>query len=463
MSLQASLNIAVTANNVKPSGNANSLPDANGISQENQLFSLILDSVGGGDIESTLLPVTDLVEGLADFVGPVLPDTGNTGVLSEASFSELQGNLLPLLSSIDASVSQNPESDVLGLDITSLNQVSSQINLDENVESSSALPLLAGSNNILENLRNLLAGANTEDDSNEVRELRTQLLSFLDNRQVNTSNSSEQALRNPALNLQSQVNLRQELDTTLGNIRGTLSDFFDRVERARSNDFFDLDRAIFSGEQRKPAGLNELLATLTKTNSTETLANTQPAQNPILTQITNLISGNAAITQPVFGVVADTGSLLPSNPTQTQVSAPLNSPQWSEELGQRVRWLVGQNLGSAQIRLNPAELGPVELRVNVSGDQVSVAFNSQFGVVREAIEAALPKLREMLESQGLNLAEADINDSDTADNQNSQETNFDNGAGLASNNSLDGEDPTVTNVEANLVELSSSNLVDQFV
>jgi flagellar hook-length control protein FliK len=128
-----------------------------------------------------------------------------------------------------------------------------------------------------------------------------------------------------------------------------------------------------------------------------------------------------------------------------------------------VRWLVGQNIGTAQIRLNPAELGPVELRVNVSGDQVSVAFNSQFGVVREAIEAALPKLREMLESQGLNLAEADINQGDTADNQNGQDANVANDDRLALDGSLDGADPAVSNIAANVVELSSSNFVDQFV
>jgi len=340
---------------------------------------------------------------------------------------------LPLLSNSGSNLTLTTELDVAALD---------GINGLLNIDSLSALPLLAGSNTVLENLRSLLTGASAEGDLDEVIELRSQLLSFLDNK---------------------QANLRQEADATLSNVRGAFNDFFDKIERTRSNNFFDLDQVFFGGAQKKPAGLDDLLATLTKTSSADAFVNTQVSQNPILAQITSLISGNTAVAQPLLGAAADTSSLLLSNPTQTQVSASLNSSRWSEELGQRVRWLVGQNIGSAQIRLNPAELGPVGIRVNVSGDQVSVVFNSQFGVVREAIEAALPKLREMLESQGLNLAEADINQGDTADNQNGQDANAANDDRLALGGSLDGSDSAVSNIAANVVELSSSNLVDQFV
>ncbi|NOX26662.1 MAG: hypothetical protein GXP21_00465 [Gammaproteobacteria bacterium] len=431
MSVQASLNVAAALSNTKPSSNANALSGANGLSQENQLFSGILDSVGGSDAETTSLPASGLAEELGEFIGPVAQDTGSPGFLSEANLSELQGNLLPLLSN-SGSIG------VAGLDVAALDGINGLLNID----SLSALPLLSGSNTVLENLRSLLTGASAEGDSDEVIELRSQLLSFLDNK---------------------QANLRQEADATLSNVRGAFNDFFDKIERTRSNNFFDLDQVFFGGAQKKPAGLDDLLATLTKTSSADVSVNTQVSQNPILAQITSLISGNTVAAQPLLGAVADTSSLLLSNSTQTQVSASLNSSRWSEELGQRVRWLVGQNIGSAQIRLNPAELGPVGIRVNVSGDQVSVAFNSQFGVVREAIEAALPKLREMLESQGLNLAEADINQGNTADKQNGQDANAANDDRLALDGSLDGADSAVSNIAANVIELNSSNLVDQFV
>ncbi len=433
MSVQASLNVAAAVSNVKPSSNANALSGENELSQENQLFSGILNSVGGSDAETTSLPASGLAEELGEFVGPVAPDTSSAGFLSEANLSELQGNLLPLFSNSGSNLTLTTE-----LGVAALDGISGLLNID----SLSALPILSGSNTVLENLRSLLTGANAEGGSGEVIELRSQLLSFLDNK---------------------QANLRQETDTTLSNVRGAFNDFFDKIERTRGNNFFDLDQVFFGSTQKKPAGLDDLLAALTKTSSADVSVNTQVSQNPILAQITSLISGNTAVAQPLLGAVADTSSLLLSNSTQTQVSASLNSSRWSEELGQRVRWLVGQNIGSAQIRLNPAELGPVGIRINVSGDQVSVAFNSQFGVVREAIEAALPKLREMLESQGLNLAEADINQGDTAGNQNGQDANAANDDRLALGGSLGGANSAVSNIAVNVVELSSSNLVDQFV
>ena len=242
-----------------------------------------------------------------------------------------------------------------------------------------------------------------------------------------------------------------------------IGEYLDKIDRSRNTDLLDLNPNFFDSLQKKSTSVENLLTVLTRPNAANAeLANANQTINPILSQITNLLSSNAAITQPLLTPVADSASLLPSNPTQTQVTAPLNSPQFSDELGQRIRWLVGQNFNAAQIRLNPAELGPVDVRINVSGDQVSVAFNSQFGVVREAIEAALPKLREMLENQGLNLANADIGQGETSAEQSDNNRQASTaGSELESNTE---ENALVAENGANLlIDATSSGLVDQFV
>lgn len=94
--------------------------------------------------------------------------------------------------------------------------------------------------------------------------------------------------------------------------------------------------------------------------------------------------------------------------TQLRLDRPMTHMRWATDLGERVQWLVNRAMNGAEIRLNPPQLGPVEVRIHMQQDQASVAFAAQHASVREAIEAAIPKLREMLGQQSLNLVNVDI-------------------------------------------------------
>lgn len=83
-------------------------------------------------------------------------------------------------------------------------------------------------------------------------------------------------------------------------------------------------------------------------------------------------------------------------------------PGWGEALASRVVWQTGGGTQHASLRLDPPELGPVEVRVSVKHDQAHVQFSAQHGVVREAIEDAIPRLRELLAQSGLNLADVNV-------------------------------------------------------
>jgi flagellar hook-length control protein FliK len=76
-----------------------------------------------------------------------------------------------------------------------------------------------------------------------------------------------------------------------------------------------------------------------------------------------------------------------------------------------------QEIPAAELRLNPRHLGPITIRVDVTQDQATVAFTAQHAAVKEAIEAALPKLREMFSAQQLSLAEVNVSQEDTGQRQ----------------------------------------------
>ncbi len=92
------------------------------------------------------------------------------------------------------------------------------------------------------------------------------------------------------------------------------------------------------------------------------------------------------------------------------VEAPVKSPAFAGELAEKVVWMAGRQGQVAELTLNPPHLGSVEIRLTVSGGDAGAQFFSANPAVRDAIEAALPKLRELMTQAGLNLGEANVRD-----------------------------------------------------
>ena len=95
--------------------------------------------------------------------------------------------------------------------------------------------------------------------------------------------------------------------------------------------------------------------------------------------------------------------LVPGQAVQIQESG------WSEAVVDRVMWLSSQNLKSAEIQLDPAELGRMEVRIEMTKDQTQVTFTSPHANVRDALENQMHRLRDMFAQQGMTM---DVNVSD---------------------------------------------------
>lgn len=88
----------------------------------------------------------------------------------------------------------------------------------------------------------------------------------------------------------------------------------------------------------------------------------------------------------------------------------MNQGGWSEAVVDRVMLMSSQNLKSAEIQLDPAELGRLEVRINVNQEQTQVTFASPNANVRDALEAQMHRLREMMGQQGMNLLDVNVSD-----------------------------------------------------
>lgn len=100
-------------------------------------------------------------------------------------------------------------------------------------------------------------------------------------------------------------------------------------------------------------------------------------------------------------------------PVSTGIQTPVGQREWAGELGQRLVMMVSSKLKFAEIHLNPKELGPVEVRIRMHEDKAHVVFSSQVPQTRDALEQAVPRLREMLDQNGVALGNVDVRDQGT--------------------------------------------------
>jgi flagellar hook-length control protein FliK len=115
-----------------------------------------------------------------------------------------------------------------------------------------------------------------------------------------------------------------------------------------------------------------------------------------------------------------------------ELSAQVGTEAWENQVGQKVVYMVGSEEQTASLTLNPPDLGPLQVVLSVSNDQASVTFSANQEEVRQALENALPRLREMMSESGIALGNATVN-AGMPDHGQAQEQAARNGGGFGGN------------------------------
>ncbi|MDD1006293.1 flagellar hook-length control protein FliK [Pseudomonas shahriarae] len=112
-------------------------------------------------------------------------------------------------------------------------------------------------------------------------------------------------------------------------------------------------------------------------------------------------------------LAALTQAATPKTANAVPVNQPIAMHQsgWTEEVVNRVMYLSSVNLKAADIQLQPAELGRLDIRVNMVPDQqTQVTFMSAHPSVREALDGQMHRLREMFNQQGMGQVDVNVSD-----------------------------------------------------
>jgi len=189
------------------------------------------------------------------------------------------------------------------------------------------------------------------------------------------------------------------------------------------------NEGLAAGFVAAPAGNEDKFAAATDAKRDATLA--ERSQRPAL-ELANIASSNAQPSAqravPDAGVdnsdsrtvsakgVEPTASLSASQsttalpPVTVTIDTPVHDASWRHEAAARMASLVTRGIEHAEVRVTPPDLGPVELRIDVRGGEATLAIVATQPTTRDALEQALPMLRDMLAQQGLSLGQATVAD-----------------------------------------------------
>jgi flagellar hook-length control protein FliK len=176
-----------------------------------------------------------------------------------------------------------------------------------------------------------------------------------------------------------------------------------------------LTRALASDglmETRVPGtleGLNAQTAAfrpMTASDLLAQLANGEPELDP--RNIRALAAGSTPSPATESGSMPTAPGNAPLGKGYGSLDIPLNQPGWDQALGNRVRWMLNEKLLVAELKLNPPNLGVLEIRVQQEGDRTSIQFIAPQAAVRDAVDGALQRLRDLFQESGLNLGDVTV-------------------------------------------------------
>lgn len=168
-------------------------------------------------------------------------------------------------------------------------------------------------------------------------------------------------------------------------------------------------------------------------------------------------------------LAALTQAATPKTANALPVNQPIAMHQsgWTEEVVNRVMYLSSANLKAADIQLQPAELGRLDIRVNMVPDQqTQVTFMSAHPGVREALDGQMQRLRDMFTQQGMGQVDVNVSDQSRGSQDQAQHQQAQSGRASASGGRLDAMDDeiasSIAEVAATATHVIGSSAVDYY-
>lgn len=154
----------------------------------------------------------------------------------------------------------------------------------------------------------------------------------------------------------------------------------------------------------------------------------------------NATAGAGATRTSVEGATVSNTSLVQSLPER--------SPKWASDLGNNVKLMLNNRLQEAKIAVDPPELGPISVKITLQQNEVQVQFSAQHSQTRDALEYALPRLKDMLDASGFTLSDAGFSDRNSEESKADSDNSGSEQSSTSDNQGLNGENEETEVIES---------------
>lgn len=114
-------------------------------------------------------------------------------------------------------------------------------------------------------------------------------------------------------------------------------------------------------------------------------------------------------------------SLRTGSAAQAEIKTPVNQPGFAKELGQKITWALGKNLSTVDIRVNPEQMGTLNMRILQKGQNIQLVIRTSDETSGAMLQQAISGLRESMSQNGLQLGQVQIH---SGNNPNSNQPQF---------------------------------------
>jgi flagellar hook-length control protein FliK len=169
-------------------------------------------------------------------------------------------------------------------------------------------------------------------------------------------------------------------------------------------------------DKSKDSALADVLATKAESKSaTDELASNKATVNIAVSKETLIKEATPNLIQPQATTVSavQNGNNIVSQQlaSSNMISVYPGKSGWDQAISQKVVWMVGAGQQSASLTLNPPDLGPLKVVINVHNDQADTTFISDNDEVRKALETGMSNLRDKMNESGIQLGQANVSTS----------------------------------------------------
>lgn len=190
-----------------------------------------------------------------------------------------------------------------------------------------------------------------------------------------------------------------DTDSRAASARARLPDEFRRMMDQQSMTQAGV-QAVSANTEAAAEGAAAALATLTAAAQSRLAARERTTD--AVTDVTGVTAGLAAAVPVQAAPRGDTPA-----PT-VSITPHLESPEWKPAFNNGMKMLVNEGAASATLQLNPAEFGPINVRIVMTDQRADITFMTHRPEANAAIQSALPDLRDQLARGGIQLGQTSV-------------------------------------------------------